>query len=92
MYEFEWDINKSKVNELKHNVSFEEAVTVFGDPLALYFDDEEHSIGENRGIIIGNSIRNRSLIVVYIESNVKIRIVSSRLLTKKEKKSYEDKE
>ena len=92
MYEFECDIYKSRANEVKHSVSFEEAVTVFGDPLAIYFDDDEHSIGENRGIIIGNSMKDRLLLVVYIETDVKIRIISSRLLTKKEKKDYENKE
>jgi uncharacterized DUF497 family protein len=91
MYEFEWDINKSKENVKKHRISFEEAVSVFGDKFAIYFDDFEHSIYEQRSKIIGMSSKRNMLLVVYTEKGNKIRIISSRLLTPKERKDYENK-
>ena len=91
MYEFEWDSNKSKENEKKHKVSFEEAVSVFGDPLAVYFEDEDHSDLEQRNMIVGYSLHGKLLVVVFTERGNKIRIISSRQLTKKERKDYENK-
>lgn len=88
---FEWNREKEKINFKKHRISFDEAKTVFFDPLAKIFDDENHSFGEKREIIIGHSKRNRLLIMVYIEryQNL-IRIISARLATKNEKKAYEE--
>ena len=86
---FKWDNNKNKLNYKKHKVRFEEAKTVFRDPLAFIFDDELHSINEKREIIIGHSINNRLLIVYFTERAKIIRIISSRLLTKKERSEYE---
>jgi hypothetical protein len=91
MHEFEWDIIKSKENIKKHRVSFEEAVSVFGDKLAVNFDDFEHSIYEQRSKIIGMSSKRNMLLVVYTERGNKIRIISSRLLTPNERKNYENK-
>ncbi len=65
--EFEWDINKAHTNLKKHAVSFDEAQTVFDDPLACIFDDEWHSFGEARELIIGHSSNNRLLIVSFTE-------------------------
>ncbi|MFC2129969.1 BrnT family toxin [Bacteroidota bacterium] len=91
MYEFEWDINKSRENAKKHKISFDEAVSIFGDPLAIYFEDEEHSILEQRSKIIGISSQGKALLVVYaIRGNI-VRIISTRLLTPKERKNYENK-
>jgi uncharacterized DUF497 family protein len=59
---FEWDSKKAAVNFTKHGVSFEEALTVFSDPLARIFDDEEHSSKEPREIIIGHSAKQRLLL------------------------------
>ena len=59
--EFEWDSKKGKANLSKHGVSFDEALTVFRDPLARIFDDEDHSIEEQREIIIGQSAKGRLL-------------------------------
>ncbi len=88
---FEWDAKKASINLCKHGVSFEEASTVFDDPLAAIFDDEEHSIQETREIILGHSIKNRLLLVCFTErANNVIRIFSTRLPTKKEKKDYEE--
>ena len=61
--QFEWDREKAEINLKKHGVSFEEAKTVFGDPLARIFDDDEHSLEERRDGIVGRSIRNRLLII-----------------------------
>lgn len=88
---FEWDQEKAKSNLKKHRVSFEEASTLFADPLARIFDDEEHSMYEKREIIIGHSIKNRLLLVCFTESvEDSIRIISARRATKKERKDYEE--
>ncbi len=88
---FEWDKRKAKTNIQKHGVSFEEASTVFGDPLANIFDDEEHSQDEEREIIIGHSRVQRLLIVFFTErAKDLIRIFSARKATKKERKDYEE--
>ena len=88
---FEWDKDKAASNLKKHGVSFEEASTVFDDPLAYIFDDEDHSADERREIIIGHSSQNRLLLTCFIEraENI-IRIFSARLATKKERKDYEE--
>jgi uncharacterized DUF497 family protein len=88
---FQWDPNKAKTNLKKHGVSFEEAVTVFKDPLALIFDDEEHSQEEHREIIIGISKLSKLLLVCFVERHEDIiRIITARLATKQEKKDYEE--
>ena len=89
--EFEWNIKKANSNLKKHNVSFEEAETVFGDPLARIFDDDEHSFDERRNGIIGHSINKRLLIVSFNErENDIIRIISARELTPIERRDYEN--
>jgi uncharacterized DUF497 family protein len=88
---FEWDRRKAAINLRKHRVSFDEASTVFDDPLAFIFDDEDHSAEERREIVIGNSINNRSLLVCFTERAPDlVRIFSARLATKKERKDYEE--
>ena len=87
---FEWNEQKATINKNKHGVSFEEANTVFGDPLSLTIDDPLHSRSEQRFIIIGRSIRQRTVVVVYVERRNKIRIISARLATSREKKTYEE--
>jgi uncharacterized DUF497 family protein len=87
--EFEWDETKAAINSKKHGVSFEEAKTVFDNPLALIFDDEEHSIDEHREIIIGHSRNNQLLLVSYTERPNAIRIISARLATRRECEDYE---
>ncbi len=88
---FEWDKRKAETNIKKHGVSFEEASTVFGDPLANIFDDEEHSEDEDREIIIGHSTLQRLLIVFFTErAKDLIRIFSARKSTKKEREDYEE--
>jgi len=83
--EFEWDETKAATNLKKHSVSFEEAKTVFDNPLALIFDDEAHSIDEQREIIIGHSQSNRLLLVCFTERPNAIRIISARLATRRQR-------
>jgi uncharacterized DUF497 family protein len=87
--QFEWDEQKAKFNLKKHGINFEEAKTVFRDPLAYIFDDEWHSVDEKREIIIGHDSKNRLLLVCFTERNQIIRIISARLATKKERQDYE---
>ena len=88
---FQWDPAKATNNVRKHGVSFDEAVTVFKDPLALIFDDTEHSEIEAREIIIGMSTLSRMLLVCFVERHEDIvRIVSARPATRTEKKDYEE--
>jgi uncharacterized protein len=89
-FEFEWDENKAKINNTKHSVSFEEASTVFNDSFAKFTYDPEHSINEDRYILIGHSYKNRLLFVSFSEKGNKIRIISSRLATNKERNQYEN--
>lgn len=89
--EFEWDQSKAASNRKKHGVTFEEASSVFGDPRAAIFDDPGHSIEEQREILIGHSDRNRLLIVSFTERGEKIRIISARRASKRERKDYEEK-
>ncbi|MBF2004032.1 MAG: BrnT family toxin [Chlorogloeopsis fritschii C42_A2020_084] len=87
--EFEWDQSKAAANLKKHGVSFEEAKTVFANPLAVIFDDEAHSIDEQREIIIGHSQRNRLLLIAFTERSGNVRIISARLATRQEREDYE---
>ncbi len=87
--EFTWDFQKAESNLKKHGISFDEAVTVFEDLLAVIFDDVEHSDGERRSIIIGLSAKLRLLFVSHIDDDHEIRIISARLATKHEQKDYE---
>ncbi|MBE9195562.1 BrnT family toxin [Synechocystis sp. LEGE 06083] len=87
--QFEWDFQKAELNIRKHDVSFEDAKTVFYDPLAYIFNDEWHSTDEQREIIIGHNSRGYLLVVSFTERNRIIRIISARLATNKERKDYE---
>jgi len=87
--EFEWDREKAAQNLEKHEVSFDEAVTAFHDPLAATFDDPDHSGGEQRFVTIGYSSQNRLIVVAHTERGEAIRIVSARLATSQERKRHE---
>lgn len=87
---FEWDTDKAKKNIKIHGVSFDEASTAFKDDLSLTIYDPLHSEEEDRLILIGNSCKNRLLVIVHIEIGDKIRIISARKTTKKERKQYEE--
>jgi uncharacterized DUF497 family protein len=86
---FEWDTDKAKKNKSVHGVTFDEASTTFRDTLSLTIYDPLHSDEEDRFILIGNSSRNRLLVVVHTERGENIRIISARKATKKERKQYE---
>ena len=89
MLRFDWDEAKAASNLVKHGVSFEEAATVFGDPLALTFDDPDHSADEPRLLTFGVSNRRRVLLVVNMERGRMLRIISARKATKHERSIYE---
>jgi len=88
---FEWDRRKAAANLCNHGVSFDEASTVFHEPLGRIFDDEDHSEDEPREIIIGHSAVGRLLLISFVErtENV-IRIISARQSTKRERDDYEE--
>jgi len=87
--DFEWDPKKAKSNESKHNVSFQEACEVFSDNLSSSVNDPDHSIGEDRHLIFGKSHNEKYLVVSYTERNDRIRIISARLMTPRERRAYE---
>ncbi len=87
--EFEWDEEKAALNYKKHGVGFDEAATVFDDLFNIDFYDPKHSIEEHRFLIVGESNLQRLLIVSFAERDDKIRIISARELTPKERRNYE---
>ncbi len=87
---FEWDSKKAKENLKKHGVSFEEAVTIFYDPLSATFDDPDHSVGEYRFLTVGLSSRDRLLVVAHSEKGESLRIISARPATAHERKRHEE--
>ncbi len=89
-YQFAWDPEKAKSNLKKHQVSFEEASTVFDDPQYITFLDEEHSADEERYITIGLSNKSRLLMVAHTEREDRIRIISTRKATKNEETYYQE--
>lgn len=88
--QFEWDLRKDVSNRRKHGVGFREAATVFGDPLATTFPDSDHSAFEERFLTIGESASGRMLVVAHSESGEKIRIISARRVTRREREFYEE--
>lgn len=87
---FEWDPKKADANKAKHAVSFEEAVTVFRDPLYLIFADPDHSVNESRFLALGSSGQGRLLMVSFTEREAATRIISARRATRKERRIYEE--
>ena len=90
MYYFDWDENKNRINLEKHGITFEEASTVFFDDRAILFDDPEHSMDEDRFLLLGMSETSKVCIVChcYRESDTVIRIISARQATRKEEERY----
>lgn len=88
--QFEWDREKAKNNNRKHKVSFDEAMTVFYDPLSATFDDPNYLIDEQRLITVGYSSRGRLLVVSHTERGKTIRIISARPATTHERKRHEN--
>ncbi|BAY94397.1 MULTISPECIES: BrnT family toxin [unclassified Tolypothrix] len=88
--QFEWNPDKASRNLQKHGVSFQEAATVFGDPLSTTFPDPDHSIRESRYVTIGLSRFSRLLIVAHTDRGDRIRIISARETTRQERGFYEE--
>jgi uncharacterized DUF497 family protein len=88
--QFEWDAQKAVANLKKHNVPFDEALTVFGDQLAQILDDPDHSVDERREVIIGHSALQRVLVVGFTERGAKTRIINARSATARERQKYEE--
>jgi uncharacterized protein len=86
----EWDPIKARINRRKHGVTFEEAATVFTDPLSSTIFDPLHSETEDRFIIIGQSIQLRLLVVVHTDWGDTIRIISARVANPHERRTYEE--
>ena len=74
---FEWDREKAAANVTKHGVTFQEAATIFGDPLAITFDDPDHSMSENRSITFGLSLQKRLIVVSHTERRGRTRIINA---------------
>ncbi|MBM3493043.1 MAG: BrnT family toxin [Armatimonadetes bacterium] len=87
--EFEWDARKAAANLTKHRVSLVEAATVFGDPLAITVADPSHSFTEQRELTFGCCSDGRLLVVAHTERGGRMRLISARLATPRERKAYE---
>ena len=87
---YEWDAGKAAANLKKHRVSFEDATSVFLDPLAVTFPDPDHSMEEHREITIGHTMREELVFVSHCERGKRIRIISARLVTRLERRQYEE--
>ena len=88
--EFAWDNKKAKQNLKKHGVSFQEAATVFGDSLAITFDDPDHSFDEHRLLTFGTTRTGKMVIVSHTQRSGSMRIISARLMGKHERNIYEE--
>lgn len=86
---FRWDPAKARLNLQKHGVSFEEAASVFRDPLSVTISDPDHSFDEERFVLLGLSRNSRLLIVVHTETEDTIRIISAREADRQERRQYE---
>ena len=89
---FEWDPQKAESNLAKHGVPFEEAATVFGDPLGRITDDPRHSVDEERFVLLGLSQQQHLLAVMFVEREEAIRIISARRAIPRERRDYEQSE
>jgi len=87
---FEWDPEKARTNVQKHDVTFDEASTAFQDGLSVTIPDPLHSEDEQRFILLGYSHRNRLLVVVHTDRGERIRIISARRATRKERLRHEE--
>jgi hypothetical protein len=88
-YIFEWDPKKAESNARKHGVTFDEASTVFGDPLGLLMPDPDHSLNEGRYLVLGMSNQQRLLVVAFAERPPRTRLISARRATPREWRRYE---
>jgi len=89
MLDFQWDPEKARANEQKHGVTFLEASEVFDDDHSSSVRDPDHSLGENRYLIFGMSKGGRCLVVSYTETGSRVRLISARQMTARERRAYE---
>ena len=87
---FEWDTDKAKRNLRKHGVSFDEAATAFGDPLSVTVDDPDHSFGEERLLLLGQTVTGKLIVVAHLDDGETIRLISARLAERHERRQYEE--
>jgi len=89
-YEFEWDPIKAATNLRDHGVAFEEATTVFADPLAMLMADPDHSVDEERYVLLGESSQRNLLVVAFVDRPPRTRLISAREATPQERRQYEE--
>jgi hypothetical protein len=89
-FTFEWDAEKARQNREKHGISFDEATTAFADALSRTISDPDHSVDEDRFLLLGTSSRGRLLVVAHTERSDTIRLINARLASKREKNEYEE--
>ena len=89
-FEFEWDPAKGAANRRKHRVGFEEAASAFADPLSITIPDPDHSAREARYLLLGASRRGRVLVVAHTERGRRVRLISARPATRRERRDYEE--
>jgi uncharacterized DUF497 family protein len=87
---FEWNDVKAAANRRKHRVSFEEAATVFLDPDAQVFDDPDSDVSESRYLLVGLSAARRTVVVVHVERTKRLRLISARVATRRERRAFEE--
>jgi hypothetical protein len=87
---FEWDPEKARRNLAKHGVSFDEASSAFADPLSLTIDDPDHSQGEHRLLLLGETYSGKLVVVAHLADDETVRIISARLAERHERRTYED--
>jgi len=87
--EFEWDAKKASRNQAKHGISFVDAATVFGDPLAITYFDPDHSNDEDRFLTFDHASTGEIVVVVHTDRGERVRIISARRATRRERTDYE---
>ena len=89
-YQFEWDAQKARSNLRKHGVSFDEAATAFSDRFSILLRDPDHSVGEERYLVMGLATSGRLLVVSFVERPPRTRLITARLATRRERQNYEE--
>jgi hypothetical protein len=89
-FEFEWNGSKARSNVRRHGVEFAAAITAFDDPLSLTVPDPDHSSTEERFLLVGHAADGRIVVVSFVERGFRLRIISARLATRHERRSYQD--
>jgi hypothetical protein len=88
--QFEWDRPKASANYRRHGLEFAEAVTAFADPLSLVIPDPDHSAVEERFVLMGHVVDGRLVVVAFTERGQRLRVISARLASRRERRAYEE--